>query len=68
MRNFMEHGVTEKSIKRDMISLIISNQFICNWNQYFLKLGTHCIFQLQSASSFFQLDLLIIWQIDRNGL
>ena len=68
MRDFMEHRVAEEGIKGDVFALLVSNQLVGNPQKYLVELGTHGILQLQSPSSFLQLHLFVVRQVDGDCL
>ena len=66
--HLMESNIVEESIKLHILQLLLAHHIICNRLKDFVKLGFHCVFELQSSCTLFELNPLIVRQIDSNRL
>ena len=66
--DLVKHHVFEEGVELDVGALVRSDQAVGDWNEDLVELGAHGVFQLQAARPLLELHLLVVRQVDRDGL
>jgi hypothetical protein len=68
VRDFVEHRVPEKRVECDIGALVLRNEFRCQGLHDLIELRLHRVLELQPSRAPRQLDLLVIREVDGDGL
>ena len=64
----MVAGVAEEGVEGDAVDLLGADHQVGDRHHDVVELGTHGVFQLQTAAAFGQLHALVVGQVDGDGL
>ena len=68
MRDLVEHGIAEERIEGHVGTLVLGDQLLAEGDHDLIELGLHRILELQASRASCELHLLVVGQIDRDGL